>query len=161
MNTSTLMHMFAQGALAIARWGVDFSDKHAGAGFAREDWELLTQNELWSAAERRRIPNILHAAVNMALEQAGLPYEPLPGQYVAACIVVLVAPCNRIVAAHRAPPAYDAISASGLDGAPQPIDMPTTQLLSLVLAYSSGRLPDLDTTWPIEQQDAARRAATS
>lgn len=143
----TIMRMMQQGALTIARWGLKYSSAHAAAGFPEAHWNLLVQSEPWSPAERRQVRTILAEAINLTLEIAGMPSEPLPGQYAAAVIAVLVAPCNRIVAAHRAPNTYDAISASGLLGEVEVKEMTATQMVSLVMVYSSGHFPEADYNW--------------
>lgn len=155
-----IMKMMAIGAFSLVRLGRTWTARHAALGFSQADWELLVQEEYWTPAERRRVRSILADAVNVSLERAGLPSEALPGQYVAAVIVFLVSPSNRLVAAYRAPETYNAVDASGLAGPPELVVMPNWQLVALVLAYSSGVLTDLVTGWgqefkeQIERQDA-------
>ena len=101
--------------------------------------------------------SVLSEAVNITMTLAGLPAEPLPGQYVAAVIATLVAPCNRLVAAQRAPETYDAVSASGLVESAEVLPMPPTQMVALVMAYSSGQIDDLRPRWNDLFQDEVLR----
>ena len=151
-----VMRMMAIGAMALAEFGRVHTAKHAAAGFSRAEWDLMIKPEPWTAAERRRVRAILAEAVNVTLELAGLPSEPLPGQYVAAVLATLVAPCNRLVAAHRVPETYDAESASGLKGPSEVLPMTSQQMVSLVMAYSAGEFSDIP-GWKLEIEDEVVR----
>ena len=142
-----VMRMMAIGAMQLVTLGKEHTAQHAAAGFSAEEWNLLTQETPWSQEQRRQVRSVLAEAVNVTLELAGLPSEPLPGQYVAAVIVKVVAPCNRLVAAYRAPETYDAVSASGLVGPTDIVEMTASQMVSLVTAYSSGVLTDIKPGW--------------
>lgn len=149
-----LMKMFQVGAMALADMGRTHTAAHAAAGFSVEEWEVLTSAEVWSAEQRRRVRSILGEAVSVSLAMAGLPSEPLPGQYVAAVICAVVHPSNRLVAALRAPETYDAVSASGLMGETKIVPMTPEQMVSLVVAYSAGEpAVDPETGWNPEQRD--------
>ena len=133
------LRMFDLGALALGSLGKEHTARHAAVGFSAEEWELLTTEELWSSDQRRRVRSILAECVNATLSIAGLPPTPLPAQYVAAVICAVVSPCNRLVAAMRAPETYDAVAASGLSG---PVEIePSRQetMVSLVMAYTEAR----------------------
>lgn len=129
---------FRQGAEKIAANERRYTTLHKAHGILEADWDLLTQNEYWSPDQARQIRTILASVVEVSLTIAGLPAIPLPGQYVAAVISEVVAPCNRILAATKAPDTFDAIEASGLLGTHEVKDMPVQQLIGLVLAYSGG-----------------------
>ena len=134
-----MLQSMALGAHALAE---EFGGKHAraykAAGFTEAEWNLLTQNEMWTAAERRRVRSILKEAIDVSMTLAGMAAAPLPAHYVAAVVTKLVAPCNRLVAAQRTPEAYDAMAASG-HKQPIAIEMvPQETMIALVMAYSSG-----------------------
>lgn len=150
--------MMAVGAYELARFGAAHTPKHAAAGFSAAEWELLTSREPWGPTEGKNVRSILAEAVNVSLTMAGLPAVPMPAEYVAAVIYVLVAPVNRMVAASRAPEAYDAVKASGL-AAPVEIEAVRQEtMMSLVQAYSSGYLTDPGTGRQIvADQEAALR----
>ena len=141
MNALEMMNV---GAKTLADMGSEHTAKHAAIGFSKTEWDLLCQDEMWTPTDRRQVRAILAEAVNATLTAAGLPAVPLPAQYVACVIVQLVAPCNRLVAATRAPETYDAVQASGLSG-PVVIEMvdPKT-MVSLVMAYTSQVVVDPD-----------------
>ena len=69
---------------------------------------------------------------------AGMPAIPMPGQYAAALIAEVVAPCNRFLACTKAPDTFDAVDASGILGTHEIKPMSTQQLMALTLAYSGG-----------------------
>lgn len=144
-----MMRAMMVGAFQIAELGTEHSARHAAVGFSAEEWDLLTQKEMWTQEQRRMVRAPLAEAVSISLTLAGLPSEPLPGQYVAAVIAKLVAPANRLVAAFRAPETFDAVSASGLIGEGEVKAMTPQQMVSLVMYYSSGQYDDL-------QPDASR-----
>ena len=156
-----VMHMMAAGAQAMVDFGETHTAKHSAVGFSRADWDLLRQPEPWSPAERRRVKSVLSEACNLTLELSGLPAEPLPGQYVAAVIVRLVRPANWLVACHRAPETYDAVSASGLVGPSDIRPWTVEEMISLVMAYASGRFLDRSGGWSTELKDEAVAAAES
>lgn len=69
---------------------------------------------------------------------AGMPAIPLPGQYVAALIAEVVAPCNYMIAAVKAPDTFDATDASGLLAQSEVKRMEPQQLMALIIAYAGG-----------------------
>lgn len=103
-----------------------------------DDWDLLRKETPWTPDEARGVRSILAAAIEGALSIAGLPAAPLPGQYAAAVIAILVAPCNRIVAAMKTPDTFDALGASGLVQEVKIRPMEREQMIALVMAYSGG-----------------------
>ena len=139
----SVMKMMQVGALTLVRFGREHTDAHAAAGFSRQEWDLLTCDDMWTAEQQRQVRSILAEAVNVSLTLANLPSDRLPGQYVAAIIAQLVSPCNRLVAARKAPETYDAVAASGLVGPVEVIETTPEQMVALVMAYSSGEVADL------------------
>jgi len=154
-----VMTMMRNGAMVLSNLGKKHTAAHAAAGFSAEEWELLTKVEPWTAEERRGVRSVLAEAVNVTMAIAGLPAEPLPGQYVAAVISTLIHPVNRHVAAIRAPETYDAVAASGLVGSSEIVPMTPQQMVGLVMAYSGGaRAPDIRPTWTDLYGDETERA---
>lgn len=133
---SNFFEVFQNGANALVSDGFRYGKIHAQHGLSQSEWDLLTQNEIWTQVERRKVRSILSEVINVSLTIAGLPSTPLPGQYVAAIIAKLVAPCNRIVCCQRVPETYDAMAASGLSGTVEVNPMSAEQMVALVLAYS-------------------------
>lgn len=129
---------FQQGAQAIASNEAKYTTLHKGHGIEEHHWELLTQNEYWSPDQARQIRAILASIVEVAMTIAGMPAIPMPGQYVAAVISEVVAPCNRLLACTKAPETFDAMDASGILGTHEIKTMSTQQLMALVIAYSGG-----------------------
>jgi len=128
---------FRRGAEQLAQ-GQCYTDLHRSYGILEPDWSLLTQDRYWSPDESRRIRSILAGVIEVSLTIAGMPAVPLPGQYCAAVIAIVVAPANRIVACTKVPETFDAVSASGLFQAFEIRPMRSEQMISLVLAYSGG-----------------------
>jgi len=121
-------------ALASRQYG----SIHREHGIMDADWRLLTQETNWTPSEARKIRSLLASVVEVCMTIAGMPPVPLPAQYVAATIAIVVAPANRMVAAMKAPDTFDAFSASGLN---QEMEVKTTereQMMALVMAYSGG-----------------------
>ena len=131
-----LHQSFRLGAQALATG--QYSEIHAEFGISKVDWDLLTQEANWVPHEARAIRAILANVIEVSLTIAGMPPVPLPGQYVAATIAVLVAPLNRLVACQKSPDTFDANAASGLLGDVVIEPMRPEQLMSLVIAYSGG-----------------------
>jgi hypothetical protein len=128
---------FRRGAVVLAE-GQSYSAIHREMGLLETDWSLLTQDEHWTPAQSRQIRSILANVVEVALTIAGMPAVPLPGQYVAAVIAIVVAPANRLVACQKVPETFDAVSASGLHADFEIRPMKPEQMMALVIAYSGG-----------------------
>lgn len=159
--SADIMLMMAQGAMMMAAaWGMTYGKKHASAGWSESDWRLLTQNAPWSPRERREARRVIAQAVNSTLEEAGLPSEPLPGQYVAAVIAIFVSPINWLVAASRMPETYDADRASGMITESEIVPMSREQAISLVMAYAKPPYRDLPRRWPQELEDQVHKDTT-
>jgi len=128
---------FRGGAAQLAR-GSAYGELHRSYGLIADDWRLLTQDEHWNPDEARRIRSILASVIEVSLTISGMPAVPLPGQYAAAVIAIVVAPANRIVACMKVPDTFDAVSASGLHQEFEIRRMKPEQMIALVLAYSGG-----------------------
>lgn len=158
---------FRVGALKLAEADKKYTDLHKAHGIEETNWMLLTQEEYWQPNEARAIRSILANVVEVSMNIAGLPPLPMPGQYVAAVIATIVAPCNRMIACVKAPDTFDAVDASGLLGTSEVRDMPVQQLMGLVIAYSGGsqrepaqtRLPASVTRAVAEENKSTRKKA--
>ena len=120
---------FQQGAKQLAHAEAQYTTLHKGHGIEQYQWELLTQKEYWSPDQARQIRTIMAAVVEVSMTIAGMPAIPLPGQYVAAVIAEVVAPCNRMLACTKAPETFDAYAASGMLQTHEVIPMTTQQLM--------------------------------
>lgn len=134
----TLHKTFRLGAEALARGNFRYGALHREYGFSQTDWDLLTKQDHWTAEEARQARGIIAAAIEVCLSLGGLPAVPLPGQYAAAVIAILVSPANRMIAAMKAPDTFDAVAASGLQETVQIRPTPKEQMIALVMAYSGG-----------------------
>lgn len=129
---------FQHGAQILAKNNSKYTALHKGHGIDEHHWNLLTQEEYWSPDQTRQMRSILASVLEVSMTISGMPAIPLPGQYVAALIAEVVAPCNRLLACTKAPDTFDADAASGLMGTHEVKDMSVQQLMSLTLAYSGG-----------------------
>jgi hypothetical protein len=127
---------FRMGAQQLVHGSMAYTELHRGHGIMQTDWELLTQEEPWTPEEARQIRSILASTVEICMTISGLPPVPLPGQYVAAVIAVLVSPANRFLAATKVPDTFDAVAASGLEGKVEVEPMKREQMFGLIMAYS-------------------------
>ena len=138
-----LLRMFEAGALTLVSDQMEYTKRHAEAGFSKPEWDLLTQKEYWNAEQARGVSAILAEAASISLRLAGIPAVPLPGQYVAALICKLVAPANRLTAAIRAPRTFEAENAAGVTGPVAVKETTPEQMMSLVLYFSSTQAADI------------------
>jgi hypothetical protein len=127
---------FRAGAKVLAKAGREYTELHKSHGIDQTEWELLTQNEYWTADQAREVRTVLANIIEVSMTIAGMPAIPLPGQYVAAVIAECVAPCNRLVAVTKSPDTFDAADASGLLQTSEVKDMTKQQLMALVIFYS-------------------------
>lgn len=131
--------LFAVGANRLAAMKtLEYGPDQQAAGFTREEWELLTDATCWTQAQYRQVASALANAVSMTLNIAGLAPTPLPGIFVAAVIVQLVAPCNVLLASRAAPASFDAISAVGIHQAVELVMTPQHQMDGLVTMFMAG-----------------------
>lgn len=129
---------FQVGAQKLAANQCNYTTLHKSHGIEEHHWKLLTQSEYWSPDETRQMRSILASVVEVSMTIAGMPAIPLPGQYVAALIAEIVAPCNRFLACTKVPDTFDAEAASGLMRTHEVKEMTREQMMGLVLAYSGG-----------------------
>ncbi len=127
---------FQQGAQILAASDAKYTTLHKGHGIEENHWDLLTQDEYWSPDQARQIRSILASIIEVSMTIAGMPAIPMPGQYVAALIAEVVAPCNRMLACTKAPDTFDANEASGILGTHIVKPMTVQQLMALTIAYS-------------------------
>lgn len=139
-----VLRMFEAGALTLVSDQMEYTTRHAEAGFSKPDWDMLTQKEYWNAEQARAVSSVLAEACSISLRLAGIPAVPLPGQYVAAMICKLVAPANRITAAIRAPRTFEAENAAGISGSVAVKETSREQMMSLVLYFSNSGASDLN-----------------
>lgn len=129
---------FRRGAETLVRGNHAYQAIHREHGISKVDWELLTQNEHWTPDQARSIRSILANCIEVCMTICGMPPVPLPAQYAAAVIAIVVSPANRMVAAMKCPDTFDALQASGLQGTVQIEKAPPEQMIALVTAYSGG-----------------------
>lgn len=127
---------FRAGAERLASATMSYTELHRSHGISQADWSLLTQGEPWTPEEARQTRSILASIIEVAMTISGLPPVPLPGQYAAAIIAIIVAPSNRFVAVRKVPDTFDAVAASGLEGAVDIVPMKQEQMFGLIMAYS-------------------------
>lgn len=111
---------------------------HREFGISETDWRLLTQEENWTHEQARATRAIIASVVEVCMTVCGMPAVPLPAQYVAAVIAIVVAPNNRLIAATKAPDTFDAVAASGLMETVEIRPASREQMIALVMAYSGG-----------------------
>lgn len=128
---------FRHGAEKLAADQCKYTALHQGHGIDPFSWEVLTKKEYWSPDEARDMRSVLANVIEVSLTIAGMPAIPLPGQYVAALIAIVVAPANRLLACTKAPDTFDAFAASGLMETHEVKTMPVQQLMALVVLYSA------------------------
>ena len=129
---------FKIGARRIAKDEKRYTELHKAHGIEQAHWELLIQREYWTPDQSRAVRSVLANVIEVSMTIAGMPAVPLPGQYVAALIAEVVAPCNYMIACVKAPDTFDATDASGLLGEHEIKTMPYQQLMALTLAYAGG-----------------------
>lgn len=132
-----IFRMFCNAACTLGDHTTEYGVRQAEVGFTQSDWNLLTQDELWTPDQVRRVSDVITEACSISLSVAGIPAAALPCHYVASVICRLVAPCNRFAAAHKAPRSFDPIKASGIEGPSEDADVTVQQMIALVMFYSS------------------------
>jgi hypothetical protein len=129
---------FKIAARKIAQQDRAYTELHKAHGIEETHWELLTQAEYWTPDQARAIRSILANVSEVSMTIAGMPAIPLPGQYVAALIAEVVAPCNWMLASIKAPDTFDAFDATGIMDDVEVEPMKHEQMMALVLAYGGG-----------------------
>jgi hypothetical protein len=133
----------------LVRGSVKYTELHRSHGITQADWDLLVADAPWTPEEVRQVRSVLASVIEVCMTIAGLPPVPLPGQYAAAVIAIVVAPSNRFLACQKVPDTFDAVAASGLEGKVDVRPVRQETMFGLVMAYSGGyggeplaRLPD-------------------
>ena len=134
--TTDLHRAFRSGAEILV--GRTYGSLHAEYGISQVDWELITQDRMWTPQEATMARAILAQVTEVSLTIAGIPPTTLPVQYVAAVIAIIVSPANRMVACLKAPDTFDGVMASGLKGAVEVQPAERETIMGLVMAYSGG-----------------------
>lgn len=129
---------FRLGAERLVMGGISYTEIHREHGITQADWDLLTQEAPWTPEQSRQVRGVLASIIEVCMTIAGMPAVPLPGQYAAAVIAIVVAPANRFVAAEKVPDTFDAAAASGLEGSMKVEKMGRETMFGLVMAYSGG-----------------------
>lgn len=129
---------FRLGAQSLVIGQSQYREIHRSHGISQADWDLLTQTAPWTPEQVRQVRSILAAVIEVCMTIAGLPPVPLPGQYAAAVIAIIVSPANRFLAAQKVPETFDAVAASGLEGKVEIKPVRQETMFGLVLAYSGG-----------------------
>lgn len=129
---------FRLGAESLVRGSTKYTELHRSHGITQADWDLLVQDEPWTPEQVRQVRSILASTIEVCMTIAGLPPVPLPGQYAAAVIAIVVAPANRFLAAQKVPETFDAVAASGLEGKVDIRPVKQETMFGLVMAYSGG-----------------------
>lgn len=141
---NTFMQLFMLGANELATHTAEYGPEQKSAGFTKEEWDLITQDECWSKSQQLKIESVISSAVSITLRTAGLPPTPLPGAYIAATICKLVAPCNRLIAAASAPESFDVLSATGLLEESRHVITSREQMFALVVYFSASEFGALE-----------------
>lgn len=129
---------FRLGAEALVHANYRYTELHRSNGISSEEWAVLTQPEHWTPEQARDARGLIANCIEVAMTISGLPATPLPGQYAAAVIAIVVAPANRMIAALKAPETFDAVAAAGITETFQVKPMAKEQMMALVMAYSGG-----------------------
>lgn len=135
---NNLHQSFRLGAEALVRGGMKYTEIHRQHGISAADWELLTQDEPWTPEQTRQVRTVLASVIEVCMTIAGMPPVPLPGQYAAAVIAIVVGPANRFLAAQKVPETFDAVAASGLQGQVEIKPVKQETMFGMVMAYSGG-----------------------
>lgn len=135
---SSLHASFRLGAENLAVANCEYTEIHRSHGISQNDWDLLTRREPWTIDEGRQVRSVLASIIEVCLTISGLPPVPLPGQFAAAIIAIIVSPANRFFACQKVPDTFDAFAASGVHQTFEVKPMRSEQMMSLVMAYSGG-----------------------
>ena len=103
------MRIFCGGARVVASLPLEHSDAvHGRAGIGAADWEVLKSADYWTRQQADTARSAIDKLLSHSLAASGLPPIQVPAEYVAACIAVVIAPCNWMAACFAA--------RNGLDG---------------------------------------------
>lgn len=162
--------MFLRGCLELV--AADFAElqtRGVAGRLSKSQWELATQREKWTESEAIASVSALQALLAQVMTASGLPPMQMPAAYVAGMICMLVAPCNRMVAATNAPRAFDVEAASGLHREIEIKETPREHMVAMVTfltldPHFLAAMPGIaDDQVVVDQlrQDVAKRMAKS
>jgi hypothetical protein len=95
-NVMRLSYATAKGVLNRLSEGL-CADLNA-LNIPKEAFDLVKGDIQWIATDRPVVVNVINSLIFGSLDLAGLPRFPLPVEYVAAVIVSVVHPTNRMIA---------------------------------------------------------------
>ena len=133
--TQSITEAFVAGVDAVVD---ELSRSDSFIGIADQHMKMIRQHKLWNADERMQVDGILNEILNVSLNRAGLPQMELPAELIACMICKIVAPCNRLVAAVKAPAGYKGIKATGLTEEPVIESVDPQTMFAMVIAFSGG-----------------------
>lgn len=64
----------------------------------QDDFEFLTQSQVWVASQRSRVRRCIESCVYGALDMVGVARFPAPAEFIAGVIAFYVHPVNQMVA---------------------------------------------------------------
>lgn len=73
-------------------------DAVASFGISKDDFRLVTGNGIWLASDRERVRRVLENLLFGSMDLMGLQRITAPAEYIAAVLVVFVAPVNLMPA---------------------------------------------------------------
>lgn len=90
------MHQRIRSAMSVLSAGA--AAHLVSMGVSKADFARLTGDTPWLAADRSGVRNTMDSVMFAAMDYIGTPRFEIPAEYVAAGIVMFVAPCNRLTA---------------------------------------------------------------
>ena len=133
------MQIFCGGARVVASLPEEHSDAiHGRCGIGAADWEVLRCKTFWTPRQVEVARVAIDKLLAHALTASGLPAIPLPAEYVAACIAVVIPAANWMAAAQAARAGLDGsmLVQSNGDATQQRELVSSERLFALILAYS-------------------------
>ena len=96
MNTQLMM---ARGTAAMLN-GLNsgYTDRHRQLTISQDEYETVTQVELWEGGQLLTARSALNKFVNGSLTLSGIPAMPCTAEYVATVIAAIVCPANWQIA---------------------------------------------------------------
>lgn len=87
----------AQGCMELIAGGAVI-DSFESLGISRDDFDLVTGDSPWIAADRPRVRAVTDALVHGVVDVVGLPRIDVPAEFTAAVMACFVSPRNLMVA---------------------------------------------------------------
>ena len=88
-----LKYATAKGSMTLLR-SMDYEEIFKGCGITPEEFKLLVGRSIWLGSDRASVRKSLDACLAGAMDLTGVPRIEMPAEYIAATIVVFVAPVN-------------------------------------------------------------------